>query len=135
MIAKKKTAPTWHPIFLEMLPSIQRHARISFRHLDPEAREDLVQEVIANSLVAFLRLFTLGKAELAYPSVLARFGAAQARDGRRVGGRLNVNDVMSRYAQRRRGFAVEWIDRMMSNLLVVLCSENETTPVVNTGSR
>jgi len=72
-----------------MLPAIQRHARISFRHLDAEAREELIQEVIANSLVAFLRLFSLGKTELAYPSVLARYGAAQARDGRRVGGRLN----------------------------------------------
>ncbi|MCH7687365.1 MAG: hypothetical protein IH899_11900 [Planctomycetes bacterium] len=106
-------SPAWHPAFLEMLPAIQRHARISFRHLDAEAREDLVQEVIANSLVAFLRLFSLGKAELAYPSVLARYGVAQARDGRRVGGRLNANDVLSRYAQRRRGFEVEWIDHMM----------------------
>ncbi len=59
------------------------------------------------------RLFSLGKAELAYPSVLARYGAAQAREGRRVGGRLNANDVMSHYAQRRRGFEVEWIDHMM----------------------
>ena len=112
MIAPVKT-PAWHPAFLEMLPSIQRHARISFRHLDAEAREELVQEVIANSLVAFLRLFSLGKAELAYPSVLARYGVAQAREGRRVGGHLNANDVMSHYAQRRRGFQVEWIDAMM----------------------
>ena len=112
MIAAVK-APAWHPTFLEMLPAIQRHARISFRHLDAEAREDLVQEVIANSLVAFLRLFSLGKAELAYPSVLARYGVAQAREGRRVGGHLNVNDVMSRYAQRRRGFTVEWLDDMV----------------------
>ncbi len=112
MIAAVK-APVWHSAFLEMLPSIQRHARISFRHLDPEAREELVQEVVANSLVAFHRLFSLGKTELAYPSVLARYGVAQARDGRRVGGHLNVNDVMSRYAQRRRGFEVEWIDHMM----------------------
>ncbi len=112
MIAAVK-APAWHPAFLEMLPAIQRHARISFRHVNAEAREDLVQEVVANSLVAFLRLFSLGKAELAYPSVLARYGAAQARDGRRVGGHLNSNDVMSRYAQRRKGFEVEWIDAMM----------------------
>ena len=76
MIAAVK-APAWHPAFLEMLPAIQRHARISFRHLDAEAREEFVHEVVANSLVAFLRLFTLGKAELAYPSVLARYGAAR----------------------------------------------------------
>ena len=112
MIAAVKS-PAWHPVFLEMLPAIQRHARISFRHLYAEAREDLVQEVIANSLVAFLRLFSLGKAELAYPSVLARYGVAQARDGRRVGGHLNANDVLSHYAQQRKSIQVEWIDDMM----------------------
>ena len=36
-----------------------------------------------DSLIAFVRLFSLGKSELAYPSVLARYGVAQARDGRR----------------------------------------------------
>ncbi len=117
MIAIKMSAPDWHPAFLEMLPSIQRYARISFQHLDSEAREDLVQEVIANSMVAFLRLFNLGKSALAYPSVLARYGVAQAREGRRVGGRLNVNDVMSRYAQRRKGFTVGPLDESKANCI------------------
>ena len=58
--AIKKSAPAWHPTFLKMLPAIQRHARISLRHLDAEAREELVQEVVASSLIAFLRLFSLG---------------------------------------------------------------------------
>ena len=30
-----------------------------------------------------------------------------------MGGHLNANDVMSPYAQRRKGFGFEWIDHMM----------------------
>ena len=36
----KPAEPAWHKAFLAMLPTIQRHARIAFRHLRPEARED-----------------------------------------------------------------------------------------------
>jgi hypothetical protein len=37
-----------------------------------------------------------------YPSALARFGVAQTKDGRKVGGRLNVRDVSFPYCQRER---------------------------------
>jgi len=94
------------------MPVIQIHARYAFRHLDPEAREESVQEVTANALTAFVRLVELGKVELAYPSALARFGVAQTREGRRVGGRLNSCDVLSEYAQKKRGFKVERLDRL-----------------------
>ena len=36
----------------------------------------------------------------AYPSVLARCAVAQIKDGRLVGGRMNVKDVSSPYCQR-----------------------------------
>jgi hypothetical protein len=42
---------------------------------------------------------------------LARYAVAQYRTGRRVGGQLNVNDVMSRHAQRRHDLVVERLDR------------------------
>ena len=45
-----------------MLPAIVRHARIAFRDYDREQREYLVEETIANCLVAFVRLVELGKA-------------------------------------------------------------------------
>ena len=75
-----------------------------------ERREDLVQEVIANALVAFVRLVQLKKIDLAYPTVLARYAVAQISEGRRVGNRLNVNDVMSPYCQRLKGVVVERLD-------------------------
>jgi hypothetical protein len=100
----------WQQQFLAMLPAIVTHATISFRSLSADAKEDLVHEVVCNCLVAFARLVKLGKADLAYPSVLARYAVAQVRQGRRVGCKLNVNDVLSEYAQRCKGFAVESLD-------------------------
>jgi hypothetical protein len=38
---------------------------VSFRHLVGEARQDAIQEVVANALVAFCRLVQLGKTDLA----------------------------------------------------------------------
>ncbi|MEO2008842.1 MAG: hypothetical protein ABGX22_09210, partial [Pirellulaceae bacterium] len=75
----------WHHLFLSMLPTIKRHAEYAFRHLRGGDLDDAVTEVVANSLVAFVRLVELEKVDLAYPTVLARYGVAQVRSGRRVG--------------------------------------------------
>lgn len=103
--------PAWHSPFLAMPPIITRNARTAFQDLDPEARDDAVQEVIANAMVTFVRLVESGRADLEYPTVLARYGIAQFRDGRRVGNRLSVWDVSSRYAQQRKRFALKRLDR------------------------
>jgi hypothetical protein len=72
---RKTTVPAWHAKFLEMLPAIVRHARISFRYLAPEARAEAVQEVVCNACCAIARLAELDKLDLAYPTVLARYAA------------------------------------------------------------
>jgi len=100
----------WHADFLNMLPAIQRRARLALRHLGAEAREEAMQEVIANTLAAYVRLVELGKADLAYPSVLAQYAVAQCLCGRKVGCRLNFRDVMSSYAQLKKDFGVERLD-------------------------
>ena len=81
-----------------------------FAHRDPEARQELTQEVIANALVAYRRLFQEGRVALAYPTVLAKYGIAQVKDGRRVGGRLNVKDLTSVHCQRQNGLTVHRLD-------------------------
>jgi len=110
--AKKPRQPksTWHADFLNMLPAIERRAKFALRHLGAEAREEAMQEVVANTLVAYLRLVELGKADIAYPTVLARYAVAQVLGGRKVGGRLNVRDVMSSYAQQNKGFKVDRLE-------------------------
>ena len=100
----------WHKKFLSMLPQITAHAKFAFRHLKPEARGEMVQEVVCNALKAFVRLVQVKKTDIAYPTVLASYGVRQVRDGRKVGGSLNVKDVLSKYCQDRKGAFVERLD-------------------------
>lgn len=104
--------PAWHTAFLQMLPAITRYARCAFRCLGPEAKQEAVEEAVANACRAYARLAELGKTELAYPGVLARFAVAQIQSGRRVGGRLNRREVFSPEAQRRHGFTVVHLDAL-----------------------
>lgn len=110
-VSQEQDVPWWHERFLEMLPKIEQQASVAFQHLKPEAREEAIEETICNALKAFVRLVELDKLDLAYPSVLARFGVAQVRNGRKVGGHLNVQDVSSEYAQREKGFSVDRLDQ------------------------
>ena len=100
----------WHRQFLAMLPQITTAAKIAFRNLKPEARAEAVQEVVCNALQAFVRLVQLKKTSIAYPSVLARYGVRQTRDGRKVGGHRNVKDVSSSYCQRLKDVVLERLD-------------------------
>ena len=96
-----------------MLPKIERLASLAFRGESKDVREEMIQEVICNALVAFKRLYEKGRVDLAYPSVLALYGIRQVRDGRKVGSKLNVNDVMSSYAQQRKDVKVDRLDRFL----------------------
>jgi hypothetical protein len=95
-----------------MLPAIIRHAKIAFRHVRGQDRQDKIQETVANALVAFRRLVQLEKTDLAYPSVLAKYAVAQINDGRLVGTKMNCRDVSSPYAQRVKGIVLERLDRL-----------------------
>ena len=106
----KSTTPAWHATFVQMLPAIARHARIAFRHLRPEAREEAIQEVVCNACAATARLAELNKLALAYPTVLARYGVAQVRGGRMTGGHLNCKDISSPYCQRLKSIVVQRLD-------------------------
>ena len=110
MLRSPRVCPAWHGQFLAMLPAIVTHARVAFRRLDPDAKAEAVQEVVANAFVAFARLVQLGKIDIAYATPLARYAVAQVNDGRKVGNHLNINEVLSSYAQKRRGITVERLD-------------------------
>ena len=115
-ISKKRrcsltSVPTWHAQFEAMIPIIEAHAKIVFRHWNPDAREEAIQETICNACQAYARLVELKKTDLAYASVLARFGVAQTREGRKVGNKLNVRDVSSAYCQQRKNIVLERLDR------------------------
>jgi hypothetical protein len=97
-------------VFLAMLPKIIRYAKLAFRNLGPEARQEAVQNVVTNSCAAVEALARRGKLDLAYPTVLARFGIKQTRDHRVTGNRLNIKDAMSPYCKAKKGIVVERLD-------------------------
>jgi hypothetical protein len=66
--------------------------------------------VIANACQAFKALWDRGKQSIAYPTVLANYAIRQVRDHRKVGGKLNIKDVLSPYCQKRKGVVVERLD-------------------------
>jgi len=105
--ADKLRAQTLQDKFLDMLPAIRNQARFAFRAETPERRDDLVTEVIANCWVAFVRLAERGPEDAIYPTPLVQYAIKQVKDGRKVGSKLNVNDVSSEYAQKSKGFKVE----------------------------
>lgn len=108
---QNSVVPAWHEVFSKMERAIETHARIAFRHLRPEERAEAVQDVLCNVCSALARLDELDKLDLAYPSVLARFGVAQVKDGRKVGCHRNIRDVSSPYCQRRKKIAIERLDK------------------------
>jgi hypothetical protein len=105
----QETVP-WRQRFVIMLPSILKCLGIAFRTLTSEARSEAIQEGVANTYVAYHQLVKRGKENLAFASVLARFAVSQIRAGRRVGGRLNAQDVSSSYAQTRKKFQMGRLD-------------------------
>ena len=114
--------------FLQLLPLIRRYARLRFRGLNAEAREEAVQEVVANSFAAFRRLIERGHTQAIAATPLARFAVAQTRDGRRVGGRLNIRDVGSEYCRRHKGVEMKSIDAASGAWEEILVEDSSSTP-------
>ena len=100
-----------HDRFLAMLPQIRRQAFAAFRNQRCESREELIQEVVANSYRAWVLLVRRGKESVAYATPLAQYAIRQVRDGRRVGGHQSAQDIMSASASKLHGFKVERFDQ------------------------
>jgi hypothetical protein len=103
--------PEWHDEFLKWIPKIRRCAEFAFSEARGERRDDLVHEVIANALVAYVQLLETGKRQLAFPTALGRYAVAQVREGRRVGSRVRKRDAMTEHRQGRKGIQLERIDQ------------------------
>jgi hypothetical protein len=117
--------------FVLIIPVVRRHARISFCKMPPERKEDLIEECIASAFRAYARLMELGKQDLIYPTVLAKYAVKQVRGGRRVGASVNCNDVLSPYAQKRKPIKIKRLDRYdpEEQAWVEAVVEDSATPV------
>ncbi len=105
-MADESPTVSWQEGFLEMLPLIERHARIALSSLDAEAREDAICEVVANAMCAYRQLHERNELDKAFASALARFAVAQFHGGRRVGTRQCSHDVFSAKNKRRSDFEI-----------------------------
>jgi hypothetical protein len=124
--------------FLDMLPQIRSSARLAFRSAGPEAKEELVAEVVANAYCAFVRLVEKGHADQAFATPLASFAIRQVCSGRRVGTPRNVRDVSSRYAQQQKGFVLDRLDvfhRQRQEWLEVLIEDKNAGPAETAAAR
>lgn len=85
----------WHRPLIDFLPLVRSVASHAFCRLDPAAREDAIQEVIANTTVGFESLVARRQSQFWLIKPLAKFSVRQWKAGRRVGSSANKNDVMS----------------------------------------
>jgi hypothetical protein len=96
-----------HARFLALLPRLELHAHISFRHLKfPLQKEEAVQEVVALAWKWFLRLAQRDKDVSGFVTAFASFAARAVKGGRRLIGQQKAKDVLSPIAQQRHGFTV-----------------------------
>jgi hypothetical protein len=96
-----------HARFLELLPAVERHGQIYFRHLGPDRKADAIQEMRALAWKSFLRLHERGRDPADFVTSFTTLLARAVNSGRRLAGMAKAKDVMNPATQRRRGFQVE----------------------------
>jgi hypothetical protein len=97
-----------HAAFLTILPRIELHAAISFRHIQcTQTREERIAECRALAWKWFQVLALKGRDATRFPTALASYAARAVRSGRRLVGQEKGQDVLSPLAQQRHGFHVE----------------------------
>jgi hypothetical protein len=112
MSAVPQVSYDWQTRFLKVLPAVETHAKIRFRRLNADRREEAIQETVAAACVNFQLAAAEGKLNVVHPSSLADFAVRHTRTGRHVGGSQNgARDVMSPACQRRHDVEVVSYDR------------------------
>lgn len=116
----ERNETTWQSSFVTMLPEIEQKLRLAFCRLDPEAREDAIEEGVVHSLLAYIRLHAQGRAEAPTPSSLAWYSSRKVKRGRPAVGRMNGKELLSRYARIGNRIQVEqthgtWIDELVED--------------------
>ena len=107
-----KLSGDWQKGFLAVLPAVETHARIRFRRLNADRREEAIQETVAAACLNFQLAAAQGKLDVVHPSSLADFAVRHTRTGRHVGSAQDAaQDVMSPSCQRRHRVKVVNYDR------------------------
>jgi len=122
-----------HQGFLAMLPRVELHARVFFRHLKcPHRKEDAVQETVAVCWKWYLRATLKGKDVHEFVSTLASYAARHVNHGRRLCGQERARDCLSPTAQAQQGFVVGKLpdfETLSDNPLMIALIDNTRSPV------
>jgi hypothetical protein len=104
-----------HATFLAILPRIELHGQIYFRHVKcPDRKEEVLAEMRGLAWKWYVRLHQRGKDPTAFVSAIATYAAKAVHSGRRDCGHEKAKDVLSPVAQRRGGFNVESLPQSTS---------------------
>lgn len=118
--------------FLRLVPRIERHGHVYFRHLKcPAKKADCIAEMVGLCWKWMLRLEEQGKDGFQFPMALASFAAKQLNSGRRLCGKEKTQDALSPTAQQRHGFAVSKLpdySTLNGNPLEEALQDNTRTP-------
>jgi hypothetical protein len=121
--------------FLTLLPKIQTHGRIRFRHLHCQhKKQDAIAEMVALAWHWFLRLAKRGRDARQFPTTLAGFAARAVYSGRKLCGQDKARDVLSSRAQQMKHFAVGPLPQHSSlegNVFDEALHENTVSPILD----
>lgn len=109
--------------FLALVPKIETHARIFFRHVKRAFKKaDFIAEAVALAWRWLVRLAQRGKDAAKFVTTLASLAARAIWNGCRLCGQEKAKDVMSPLAQRNHGFVVESLPAHTRTTPQKLCS-------------
>jgi hypothetical protein len=118
--------------FLALLPKIETHARIYFRHVHcPHRKADALQEMRALAWLWFVQLARRNKDAADFCSTFSGFLARAVNSGRRLSGMTKAKDVFGFRAQQNRCYAVISLadaSRVAGDLLAQALLDNRQTP-------
>ena len=128
-MSPSSSCPAWQAGFLAVMPAIQSHARSKFRFLNPEQRQDAIQEAVAAACVSYQRLAVRGLLHLATLGSLLAFSVRHVRGHRHVGGvQETLNDLLSPVAQHRHGIQVRHPDEDGEWMAVIVPDRRTSVP-------
>lgn len=120
-----------HARFLLLLPRIEAHAQIYFRHTRCAAdRADNIAETIALAWQWFIQLDQRGKDAADFVTTFAVFAVRAVRCGRRVAEMTKAKDVMNRQTQQRHDYVVGSLSdhRLSDDPYTEALADNMVTP-------
>jgi hypothetical protein len=101
------TSRRWQTNFMNVLPTVETHASVCFRHLRGDALAEAIAQAIASACQSYATLVRQGKLSRVYVGSLANYAVKAVNSFRVVGGRQSARCVMNPLTQKCHGVAVK----------------------------